>query len=105
MGMIAHNLTEKTGKLVNIAMVGGDEDILMITDDGTMIRTPASGISKMGRAASGVIVMRTGEAVIANFAVTEAQTEEAAHEPAEETDRMDEIEEIEEIGVPEDTEE
>jgi len=105
MGMIAHNLNERTGKLIGIAAVTDDEDILMITDDGTMIRTPASGISKMGRAASGVIVMRTGEAVIANFAVTEAQTEEAAHEPAEETDRMDEIEEIEEIGVPEDTEE
>jgi len=76
MGMIAHNLTEKTGKLVNIAMVGGDEDILMITDDGTMIRTPAEGISIMGRSASGVIVMRTGDAVIANFAVTEKEPEE-----------------------------
>ncbi|MBR4961949.1 MAG: DNA gyrase subunit A, partial [Clostridia bacterium] len=75
MGMIAHNLTEKTGKLVNIAMVGGDEDILMITDDGTMIRTPADGISIMGRSASGVIVMRTGDAVIANFAVTEKEEE------------------------------
>ena len=75
MGMIAHNLTEKTGKLVNIAMVGGDEDILMITDDGTMIRTPAEGISVMGRSASGVIVMRTGDAVIANFAVTEKEEE------------------------------
>ena len=75
MGMIAHNLTERTGKLVNIAMVGGDEDILLITDDGTMIRTPAEGISVMGRSASGVIVMRTGDAVIANFAVTEKEDE------------------------------
>ncbi|MBQ8402692.1 MAG: DNA gyrase subunit A, partial [Clostridia bacterium] len=78
MGMIAHNLTDKTGKLVNIAMVGGDEDILLITDDGTMIRTPADGISVMGRSASGVIVMRTGDAVIANFAVTEKEEEAAA---------------------------
>ena len=86
MGMIAHNLTDKTGKLVNIAMVGGDEDILLITDDGTMIRTPADGISVMGRSASGVIVMRTGDAVIANFAVTEKEeedTEEADTEPVD----------------------
>ena len=85
MGMIAHNLTEKTGKLVNIAMVGGDEDILMITDDGTMIRTPADGISVMGRSASGVIVMRTGDAVIANFAVTEKEEEKDTGD-AEETE-------------------
>ncbi len=76
MGMIAHNLTDKTGKLVGISMVGEEDDILLITDDGTMIRTPADGISVMGRSASGVIVMRTGEeAVIANFAVTEKEDE------------------------------
>ena len=51
-----------------------------------MIRTPADGISVMGRSASGVIVMRTGDAVIANFAVTEKEeedTEEADTEPVD----------------------
>jgi len=86
MGMIAHNLTDKTGKLVNIAMVGGDEDILLITDDGTMIRTPADGISVMGRSASGVIVMRTGDAVIANFAVTEKEEEDTEEADTEAVD-------------------
>ena len=89
MGMIAHNLTDKTGKLVNIAMVGGDEDILLITDDGTMIRTPADGISVMGRSASGVIVMRTGDAVIANFAVTEKEEEDTEEADTEAVDVAD----------------
>ncbi len=99
MGMIAHNLTDKTGKLVNIAMVGGDEDILLITDDGTMIRTPADGISVMGRSASGVIVMRTGDAVIANFAVTEKEedTEEADTEAVDVADDTTEAAEMEAV--------
>ena len=106
MGMIAHNLTEKTGKLVNIAMVGGDEDILMITDDGTMIRTPAEGISIMGRSASGVIVMRTGDAVIANFAVTEKEEPDAAEAEADENDTPDtpDTEAVEVTDTPEDGE-
>lgn len=104
--MIAHNLTEKTGKLVNIAMVGGDEDILMITDDGTMIRTPAEGISIMGRSASGVIVMRTGDAVIANFAVTEKEEPDAAEAEADENDTPDtpDTEAVEVTDTPEDGE-
>lgn len=93
MGMIVHNLTERTGKLVNIAMVGGDEDILLITDDGTMIRTPADGISVMGRSASGVIVMRTGESVIANFAVTEKEEEDDVDDEAADVDTLDVTEE------------
>ncbi len=106
MGMIAHNLTERTGKLVGIAMVGGDEDILLITDDGTMIRTPAEGISIMGRSASGVIVMRTGEAVIANFAVTEKEEDAADVEVTEEAEEAVEVAETDAVEEDEtDTEE
>ena len=83
-GMICHNITERTGRLCGIAVVDDDCDILLITDDGTMIRTPADGISIVGRAASGVIVMRVAEgSSIANFAITGKAKEEEADEDAE----------------------
>ena len=88
-GTICHNITERTGSLCGIAVVDDDCDILLITDDGTMIRTPADGISNIGRAASGVIVMRVAEgSSIANFAITgKAKEEEAdADTDTEETD-------------------
>ena len=97
-GMICHNITERTGRLCGIAVVDDDCDILLITDDGTMIRTPADGISIVGRAASGVIVMRVAEgSTIANFAITgkakeeEADTAEAADtaNPTAESEAMD----------------
>ena len=83
-GMICHNITERTGRLCGIAVVDDDCDILLITDDGTMIRTPADGISIVGRAASGVIVMRVAEgSSIANFAVTGKAKEEEADADAD----------------------
>ncbi len=75
-GMCAHKLSEKTGELVGIATVTDDDDLMLITDDGTIIRTPADGIPAYGRTASGVIVMRTGDSAIVNFTVTEKEDEE-----------------------------
>ena len=67
-GVIAHNITDKTGKLAGIMAVSDEDDIMMITDGGIVIRTPASEISTYSRSASGVIVMRLGEEqTIANF--------------------------------------
>ncbi|MBE6688669.1 MAG: DNA gyrase subunit A [Ruminococcaceae bacterium] len=60
-GMICHKITEKTGKLAGIAGVEETDDIMLITDSGIIIRTSVSQISTVGRNASGVIVMRTGE--------------------------------------------
>ena len=57
-GVTCHNLTEKTGLLAGIIAVGDDDDVMMITDSGIIIRTPAEGISTYSRTASGVIVMR-----------------------------------------------
>jgi len=90
LGMIAHNLTEKTGKLCGIALVDAEEDILLITDDGTMIRTPAAGISVMGRSTSGVIVMRLAPgSVIANFTMTEKEEQQEVADPLEEIEDSD----------------
>jgi len=57
-GIKAMNMTEKLGKLTAQLLVHEDEDILMITDDGTIIRTPVSTIPVHGRNTQGVKVMR-----------------------------------------------
>jgi DNA gyrase subunit A len=57
-GVICHNLTDKTGPLAGIIAVDDDDDIMMITDSGIIIRTPSSDVSIYSRTASGVIVMR-----------------------------------------------
>ena len=61
MGVKAMQLTEKTGNLVAQLFVHEDEDILLITDDGTIIRTRASDIRVCGRATQGVRIMRLAE--------------------------------------------
>lgn len=62
-GMMLHNLTAKTGLVAGIAVVDGDNDVMIITDDGVIIRTGCEEIRECGRGSQGVIVMRTGEDV------------------------------------------
>ena len=77
MGVIAQKVTDKTGLLCGIAVVKADEDIMMITNDGTIIRTPADGIPLYGRPAAGVIVMKLADgAKLVNFALTEKEKDE-----------------------------
>ena len=61
MGVVCHNINDKTGKLVGIACVTEDEDIMLITDSGTIIRTPVESVPVYSRTAGGVIVMRMGD--------------------------------------------
>lgn len=85
-GMMIQRLTEKTGEICSVAICREDEDVLMITNDGTMIRTPVEGIPVYGRAASGVIVMKLAEdSRIVNFAVMEKEEEEETSEVEEAT--------------------
>ena len=60
-GIKAMNLTEKTGMLAAQLLVHDDEDLLLITSDGTVIRTPVNSISVLGRNTQGVRLMRVGE--------------------------------------------
>ena len=78
MGVICHKLTAKTGELAGIAAVFEDDDIMVITNEGTIIRMAVSSIPVYGSGStSGVIVMRLdGEAKIVNFAVTKSEKEE-----------------------------
>ncbi len=83
-GIIAMNLTEKTGDLVAQLMVHEDEDILLITDDGTVIRTPVEDIRVCGRATQGVRLMRVAEGSrIVAVARAEKEEESVEEETAE----------------------
>ena len=87
MGVKNYNCTEKTGKVAAVMGVLEDVDIMIIADDGTMIRTPVSNISLYGRTTMGVKVMRLSEnAVVTSIARAEKEeSEEAAEEVTEET--------------------
>lgn len=74
-GVTCHGITEKTGALAGIAAVSDDDDIMIITDTGIIIRTSTSEISTYGRSASGVIVMRTNESKVVNFTVVPREDE------------------------------
>ena len=68
LGVTCHNLTDKTGLLTGIAAVDDGDDLMMITNTGTIIRTPVKDINTYSRAASGVIVMRLNEGqLLVNF--------------------------------------
>ena len=87
-GMMLHNLTAKTGLVAGIAVVDNDNDVMIITDDGVIIRTGCEEIRECGRGSQGVIVMRTGEDVkvisIARTSKEEDDEEEAqASDPAD----------------------
>jgi DNA gyrase subunit A len=81
-GVVCHKISEKTGKLSAIITVSEDDDIMLITDEGTIIRTSVSSINLYSRGASGVIIMRIGEgAKLSNIARLEKAEEiEAAAE-------------------------
>ena len=77
-GILAMRLTEKTGLLAAQMLVDDDEDVMLITDDGTIIRMPVGGISVIGRVSQGVRVMRVeGESRIVGVTATEREEEEA----------------------------
>ena len=83
-GIITHALNEHTGILVDMAAVEGDEDIMLITSDGTIIRTSIAEIRTMGRSTQGVRVMKVDADVkvvaVATAPHEEPETEESAGE-------------------------
>jgi len=80
-GMKNYHITEKTGKVVAAKVVSGEEDVLMISDDGTIIRMPTADINIYGRVAQGVRVMRLKEGVrVTSVARAEKEQTEESHE-------------------------
>ena len=81
-GMKTANVTEKNGPLAGLLTVKGDEDLMIITDTGVMIRTNVANISQTGRSTMGVKVMRLDQdAKIVTFtSVAAAEKEEVGAE-------------------------
>jgi len=60
-GIKNYMITERTGPVVGVKVVDGSEDLLLVTQSGTLIRTDVDGIRMAGRSTMGVIVMRLKE--------------------------------------------
>ena len=86
-GVTCHKLSEKTGALCGIRSVSQEDDLMMITDSGTIIRTPVCDIPTYSRTAGGVILMRLNEGQrLVNF------TAVAHEEPEEEPEEIEGVE-------------
>ena len=84
-GIKTANITEKNGPLAGLLTVKGDEDLMIITDTGVMIRTSVENISQTGRSTQGVKVMRLDQdAKIVTF--TTVQPDEKDEEVVEENE-------------------
>ena len=91
-GVKAYQCTAKTGNVAAVAMVAENEDLMMISDDGTIIRTGAGGVSVISRATQGVKVMTVAEGVkVIGLAVADP----AEEEPSDESEAGDSAEQNE----------
>ena len=66
-GVITYKVTAKTGKIVGIKIVTENDDVMMITDTGTVIRLEVKEISVLGRSTQGVTLMRTNEGKVVSI--------------------------------------
>lgn len=90
-GIKVMNITDRTGKLAGLTAINGDEDIMVITDTGVVIRTSVDNISQTGRVAQGVKIMRLDDdAQIVTFALVEPEQEEEEINEAERASNTEE---------------
>ena len=81
MGLKNYNITDKTGNIADVKVVSDSDDLLVIADDGTIIRMDIASISVLGRSTQGVRVMRlNGEAKVISIALTDKEENEEATE-------------------------
>ena len=86
LGIKNYNVTDKTGKIADVLVVNDEDDILVITDDGTIIRMSAANISMLSRATQGVRIMRIMDGSRVICIEKTDREEEAAEETEAETD-------------------
>ena len=92
-GIKAGVFNEKTGNLACLKLVKEDEDIMIIADNGIIIRTAATGISKIGRDTKGVTVMKLGDSIVKSVAVVPHSEEQPEDEEgAENTENAENVE-------------
>jgi len=84
-GVKNYNCTDKTGLIADVKIVRGDEDLLVITDDATIIRMAVEHVSLLSRATQGVRIMRLAEGsrVISIECTEKAASEDETEEKAE----------------------
>ena len=107
MGVKIHQLTEKTGLLTGVLMLEENEEIMLITSEGVIIRLRGADISTIGRVSQGVKLMNLDEgvSVVGIAKITEDDIESEEEELAEmEEKAAAENAENEEVTVSEDTE-
>ena len=85
-GVKAGVFNNKTGKLVNLKLVSSDEDIMIITSNGTIIRVSASEISTIGRDTQGVRIMRIDDSTVSKIAISPKSEDEDGEETEEVTE-------------------
>lgn len=80
-------LNDKTGNVVNLKLVGEDEDVMIITDNGVVIRINADSISKISRNTQGVKLMRMkdGDTKVVSFTIVPRSEDEESQEGEEQT--------------------
>ncbi len=77
LGVKNYNVTDKTGAVADVKIVGPGEDILVVSDDATMIRMAADSISLLGRSTQGVRIMRLSEGSrVISIEKTDSESEE-----------------------------
>lgn len=90
-GIKTANITAKNGELAGLTTVNGDEDIMVITNKGVIIRTSLSNVSQTGRATLGVKVMRLDqESKIVTFALVNPEIDEEDSAASEEVNPTEE---------------
>ena len=83
-GVKAGTFNAKTGKLVNLKLVSSDDDIMIITNNGTIIRVAAEDISTIGRDTQGVRIMRIDDSSVSKIAISpKSEAEEEGEETVE----------------------
>ena len=75
-GVITYKITPKTGDIVGIKVVSGNEDVMMVTDTGTIIRINVDEISILGRSTQGVTLMRTNDGKVVSFETIDPEDSE-----------------------------
>lgn len=93
-GVLTYNINEKTGSVAGVKVVDDSVDIMLITNDGTIIRMAATDVSIFGRVTKGVTLMRFNEGVqIVSVALTEHEEETIEEEISENTQTNEEVNE------------
>ena len=75
-GIITYKVSEKTGRLCGTVSVTDDDDLLIITSQGVIIRVRANEIPTLSRATSGVKLIKANNAMVVDFALTDREEDE-----------------------------